>query len=88
MISVVIAQQVKEAMLRHHTRLDTENAEKKSEPIRRMSRFVRDLQKQVHTPIAQHPETRFELRLSPENTAQVVQVGPSPAEQHAESDYL
>lgn len=80
-VGMVIAQQVEEAMLGRRTRLDTEKAEKESEPIRRMLRFERDLQKQVQALMAQYRETRRELRLSPENIAQVVQVGLSLAGQ-------
>lgn len=46
-VGMVIAEQVEEAMLGHRTRLDTEKAEKDAEPIRKMLKFERDLQKQV-----------------------------------------
>jgi superfamily II DNA or RNA helicase len=74
-VGTVIAEQVEEAMLGRRTRLDTEKAEKEAEPIRRMLKFERDLQKQVQALMEQYRETRKELRLSPENIAQVVQVG-------------
>lgn len=74
-VGTVIAEQVEEAMLGRRSRLDTEKAEKDSEPIRKMLKFERDLQKQVQALMQQYRETRKELRLSPHNIAQVVQVG-------------
>jgi hypothetical protein len=74
-VGMVIAEQVEEAMLGHRTRLDTEKAEKDSEPIRKMLKFERDLQKQSRALMDQYRETRRELRLSPENIQQVVSVG-------------
>lgn len=74
-VGMVIAEQVEEAMLGHRTRLDTEKAEKDAEPIRKMLKFERDLQKQVQALMEQYRETRRELRLSPENIHQVVSVG-------------
>ena len=74
-VGTVIAEQVEEAMLGRRTRLDTEKAEKEAEPIRKMLKFERDLQKQVQTLMEQYRETRKELRLSPENICQVVRVG-------------
>ena len=74
-VGTVIADQVSEAMLGRRTRLDTERVEKEAEPIRKMLKFERDLQKQVQQLMEQYRETRRELRLSPENIAQVVSVG-------------
>jgi len=74
-VGTVIAEQVEEAMLGRRTRLDTEKAEKEAEPIRKMLKFERDLQKQVQALMEQYRETRKELRLSPENIGQVVKVG-------------
>jgi hypothetical protein len=74
-VGSVIAQQVEEAMLGQRTRLDTEKAEKEAEPIRKMLKFERDLQKQVQALMEQYRDTRRELRLSPENICQVVKVG-------------
>ncbi|MFO0003667.1 MAG: hypothetical protein ACK559_21310, partial [bacterium] len=54
---------------------DTEKAEKEAEPIRKMLKFERDLQKQVQALMEQYRDTRRELRLSPENICQVVKVG-------------
>lgn len=74
-VGTVIAEQVQEAMLGRRTVLDTENAEKEAEPIRKMLKFERDLQKQVQALMDQYRETRRELRLSPDNIRQVVSVG-------------
>ena len=74
-VGTVIAEQVEEAMLGRRTRLDTENAERDAEPIRKMLKFERDLQKHVQALMEQYRETRRELRLSPENVCQVVKVG-------------
>ena len=74
-VGMVIAEQVEEAMLGRRTTLSTERAEKESEPIRRMLKFERDLQKQVQALMQQYRETRKELRLSPENVQKVVEVG-------------
>ena len=71
----VIATQVEEAMLGRRKTLDTKAAEKEAEPIRKMLKFERDLQKQVQALMEQYRETRRELRLSPDNIQQVVSVG-------------
>ncbi len=82
-VGTVIAEQVEEAMLGRRSALNTENAEKEAEPIRKMLRFERDLQKQVQALMEQYRETRKELRLSPDNIRQVVAVGLSLAGQPA-----
>lgn len=74
-VGSVIAEQVEEAMLGRRTALNTEKAEKEAEPIRRMLRFERDLQKQVQALMEQYRETRRELHLSPDNIQKVVSVG-------------
>lgn len=79
----VLAEQVEEAMLGRRTALNTDKAEKDAEPIRRMLKFERDLQKQVQALMEQYRETRKELRLSPENIRQVVEVALSVLEQPA-----
>jgi superfamily II DNA or RNA helicase len=79
----VIALQIEEAMLGHRKELDTAKAENEAAPIRKMLRFERDLQKQVKALMDQYRETRRELRLSPENICQVVNVGLSLAGQPA-----
>jgi len=80
-VGTVIAEQVEEAMLGRRTTLNTEKAEKDAEPIRKMLKFERDLQKQVQALMEQYRETRKELRLSPENIRRVVEVGLSLAGQ-------
>ena len=74
-VGSVIAEQVEEAMLGVRTILDTAKVEKEAEPIRKMLKFERDLQKQVQALMQQYRETRRELRLSPDNIAKVVSVG-------------
>jgi ERCC4-related helicase len=74
-VGTVIAEQVQEAMLGRRTTLSTEKAEKEAEPIRRMLKFERDLQKQVQAVMEQYRATRREFRLFPENIQQVVNVG-------------
>jgi SNF2 family DNA or RNA helicase len=74
-VGTVIAEQVEEAMLGRRTTLNTDKAEKEAEPIRKMLKFERDLQKQVQALMEQYRETRKELRLSPDNICQVVNVG-------------
>lgn len=73
-VGIVIAEQVEEAMLGRRTELRLEDAERDAQPIRRMLRFERDLQKQVKELMDQYRETRRELRLSADNIAKVVQV--------------
>ena len=82
-VGTVIAEQVEEAMLGRRTTLNTEKAEKEAEPIRKMLKFERDLQKQVKALMDQYRETKRELRLTPENIRQVVSVGLSLAGQPA-----
>lgn len=80
-VGTVIAEQVEEAMLGRRTTLDTTKAEKEAEPIRRMLKFERDLQKQCEDLKRQQDESRRELRLSSDNICQLVSVGLSLAGQ-------
>lgn len=73
-VGPVIAQQVEEAMLGRRPRLDTARAEADSEPVRKMLKFERDLERQIKQLMDQLHETRRELRLSPENIQKVVEV--------------
>ena len=73
-VGPVIAQQVEEAMLGRRSALNTEDAEREAQPIRKMLRFERDLHKQVQALMEQYKETRRELRLSHDNIQKVVQV--------------
>ena len=80
-VGPVIAQQVEEAMLGRRTRLDTQQAEKDSEPVRKMLKFERDLRAHIQRMQNQLDETQRELRLSPENVQKVVEVGLKLADQ-------
>jgi len=82
-VGTVIAEQVAEAMLGRRTALNTDKAEQEADPIRKMLKFERDLQKQVQALMEQYRETRRELRLSPDNVGQVVSVGLALARQPA-----
>ena len=73
-VGPVIAQQVEEAMLGRRTRLTTSQAEKDSDPVRKMLRFERDLRTQIQRLRDQLDETRRDLRLNPENIEQVVKI--------------
>ncbi|MDZ4819557.1 MAG: hypothetical protein SGJ20_11345 [Planctomycetota bacterium] len=53
----------------------TETAEKKSDPVRKLLKFERDLAKQVESLLEQYRETQRELRLTPGNIQEVVEVG-------------
>lgn len=64
-VGPVIAQQVEEAMLGQRSRLDTESAERRAEPVRTMLRFERRLEEQIARHHEQLRETQRELRLSP-----------------------
>ena len=74
-VGPVIAAQVEEAMLGRRKALDTQQAERESEPVRKMLKFERDLRKQLEKLHDQLTETKRELRLSPENIQKVVQIG-------------
>ena len=74
-IGPVIAQQVEEAMLGKRRNLDTRQAEKDAEPIRKMLKFERQLREQLEKLHDKLYETKKELRLSPENIKKVIEVG-------------
>jgi ERCC4-related helicase len=81
-VGTVLAQQVEEAMLGRQKRtINTDEAEKQAEPIRKMLKFERDLQKQIHALMEQYRESKRELRFSPDNIRQVVNVALSLADQ-------
>lgn len=73
-VGPVIAEQVQEAMLGRRSALNTTQAEKDAEPVRRMLKFERDLAKQIKALLEQYHETQKELRLSPENIRKVIEV--------------
>lgn len=74
-VGPVIAAQVEEAMLGRRVSLDTRQAEKDAEPVRRMLKFERDLRKQLEKLHDQLTETKRELHLLPENIQKVVEIG-------------
>ncbi len=73
-VGPVIARQVEEAMLGRRSRLDTRKEEEDAEPVRKLLKFERDLEKQIRQLMDQLHETKRELRLSPENIQKVVEV--------------
>ncbi len=73
-VGPVIAQQVEEAMLGRRSRLDTADAERGAEPVRKLLKFERDLKVQVEQLLDQYRYTRQEMRLSPENIQAVVEI--------------
>ena len=73
-VGPVIAQQVEEAMLGRRMTLNTAQAEKDAEPVRRMLKFERDLAKHIKALMEQYRETQKERRLSPDNIEKVVKV--------------
>ena len=73
-VGPVIADQVEEAMLGRRSTLNTVQAEKDAEPVRKMLKFERDLAKQIKALLEQYHETQKELRLSPDNIKKVVAV--------------
>lgn len=74
-VGPVIAAQVEEAMLGRRKNLDTSQAEKDSEPVRRMLKFERKLKEQLALLASQLQDTKRELRLDPENIRNVVDTG-------------
>ena len=73
-VGPVIAEQVEEAMLGRRTRLDTRKAETEVEPIRKLFKFERDLEKQIRQLLDRLNDTKRDLRLDPENVQKVVEV--------------
>src|SRR5262249_18189037 len=73
-VGPVIALQVEEAMLGRRSTLNTAQAEKEAEPVRRMLKFERDLAKKIKALLVQYQERQTELRLSPENIRKVIEV--------------
>jgi superfamily II DNA or RNA helicase len=72
-VGPVIAQQVEEAMLGKRRRLDTSQAERDNEPVRRLLKFERDLRAQIARHMEQLQETRQTMDFSPQNTFTIVQ---------------
>jgi hypothetical protein len=74
-VGPVIAAQVEEAMLGHRPVLDTSHAENDSVVVRNMLKFERKLREQLEELAKRLHSTKRELRLSPENIRNVVEVG-------------
>jgi hypothetical protein len=73
-VGPVIADQVTDAMLGRRESLQTADAEKGAEPVRRMLRFERNLGARIAQLHEQLQETRRELQLSPQNIRAVVSI--------------
>jgi len=73
-VGPVIADQVVEAMLGRRGRLETTDAERGNEPVRRMLKFERDLRARIEQIHDQLQESRQALHLSPENVQQAVEI--------------
>jgi len=71
-VGPVIAQQVEEAMLGRRRKLDTAQAERESEPVKRMLKFERDLRAQIARHMEQLQESRQLMNFSAENTQRIV----------------
>ena len=81
-VGPVLADEVEGAMLgRGYNLVNTTRAEQGSEPVRRMLKFERDLEKQIKALLDQYRETQEEMRLSPANIQKVVEVGLQLADQ-------
>ncbi|WP_223342487.1 helicase-related protein [Synechocystis sp. PCC 7339] len=80
-VGPVIAAQVEEAMLGQRVQLDTIQAERESEPLRRLLKFERKVQDEIAKLKEKLDQTRQDLRLDPANILQVVQVGLQLAQQ-------
>lgn len=75
-VGQVLADDVEHAMLGQGYSLGkTTAAENSSEPVRKMLKFERDLVKQIESLLEQYRETQKEMRLSPANIQEVVEVG-------------
>lgn len=73
-VGPVIARQIEEAMLGRRVRLETANAERESEPVRRLLKFERQLREQIAKLHEQLQETRRDLKLEPGRVQTVVQI--------------
>ena len=75
-VGQVLADDVEHAMLgKGYSLGKTTTAENNSEPVRKMLKFERDLVKQIDSLLEQYRETQKEMRLSPANIQEVVEVG-------------
>ena len=74
-VGPVIAAQVEEVMLGKRRGLDTTQAEREAEPVRRLLKFERQLRDQLKKLMDQLQDTQAELQLTPEHVLNVVQTG-------------
>jgi superfamily II DNA/RNA helicase len=74
-VGPVIADQVEAAMLGRRQTLDTARTERESEPVRALLKFERKLRDQLKKLAEQLHDTKRELRLSPDNIQNVVEIG-------------
>lgn len=74
-VGPVIAKQVEEAMLGKRNELNTVDAEKEAEGVRKMLRIERDVRQKIDKLHDQLIESRHHLQIDADNVAQVVEVG-------------
>ena len=74
-VGAVIAEQVTQAMLGERRRLQTDEAERQAEPVRRMLRFQQDVAGQIERLKQQLQESVRSLELTPANVQAVVEMG-------------
>lgn len=80
-VGPVIAEQVTEAMLGQRDRLQTLEAERAAEPVRRLLKFERNLEERIRKLHDQLLESKRELNLAPENIQAVVEIALALADQ-------
>ncbi len=74
-VGPVIAEQVTAAMLGDRSRLQTGDAERQAEPVRKMLRFQQDVAERIERLKEQLQETVRTLDLTPQNVQAVVEIG-------------
>lgn len=74
-VGPVIAEQVTAAMLGERNRLQTAEAERQAEPVRKLLRFQQDVAERIERLKEQLRETVQSLSLTPENVQAVVEIG-------------
>jgi ERCC4-related helicase len=82
-VGPVIAEQVEEAMLGKRRRLDTAQAERDNEPVKRLLRFEQNIREISRRHADQLEETRRDLHLTPTNIEAVVHIALDLARQPA-----
>jgi len=81
-VGPVIAQQVEEAMLGKRRKLDTAQAERDNEPIKRILKFERDLRAQIARHMDQLQESRQVMNFTAQNTERIAATALDLAGQH------